>query len=532
MKTLDDLLVDVGEALDRLSATHEAAIRPGPARRRTRSVAVAAAGLVAIVGVAAVVALARSDESPGSIRTTEPVDSVPVPTGVGPPTQPADSAPTTDVLVPTPPPANTRAPRTSTALEDIGPDGAPVVPAVLPDGYRAVMADHAEGEATGLVISEPGGWLATYIDRSGDTSSSVPFIQVQIGTVGGGDVYASLPWAPGSPDVQIGGFTGRVANGEPESVTAIIPLKNDRRLVISGTKTSLAAIETIASGLELRDDGQGADATVLPDGFELIDEGPVSGPAGSAEWRVAYAKDERQDTMFMVTTTVDPARPAVFQLAMPMGGEVRIGNRIVYRTPNGFVFDVGTLQVNVQWSGIGVDGLQQPDDELAAVVASLVAIAPEDFARIRADVLAHPLTPIDLDCGVYVIIGDPDGADPARPEPITVTPDAPGSLQRPVRARQPVLDVEFIVSGTDENGIAIQAPIARVDALGDAAIPMTFTWDGTVDGKPASPGTYYLGARARPDMASGASCRSPEPSQVPDGAPSGLVPGHATFVVP
>ena len=382
------------------------------------------------------------------------------------------------------------------------------------------------------MISRPDGWVATYIDRSGDTSSPVPYIQVQITPLGGSDVYEGLPWAPGSPDVTIGRFVGRVANGEPESITAVISLEDDRRLLITGTQTSLAAIETIASGLQLRADGLGAEATVLPDAFELIDESPMSGPTGSAEWRVAYAKDERQDTMFMVTATVDPARPAIFQLAMPMGGEVVIGGRTAYRTPNGYVLDVGALQVEVEWSGISAEGLREPDAELAAVVASLAAITPEDFEQIRVDVSAHPLTPVDLDCGAYVVLGDSSSPVTPPPDPVTVSPAAPGSVEREVSARQPLVDVDFVVSGTTEDGMAVEVPVGHLDVLGHEAIPMTFTWDGTIAGTPAAPGTYYLGARARPDLGAGATCRAPEPAHVPGGPPGGVFPGFATFVVP
>ena len=532
MKTLDDLLVDVGRTLDELSAAHEPASGRRPPARRTRWVAVGAACLVVAAGAAAVVALARDDESPSSIKTTEPIDPAPVPTVSDPSAPPRDGTSTTEVPLPPPAPSGGPVPGASTALEDVGPGGAPVVPSMLPAGYRAVMADHAEGDATGLVISRPDGWVATYIDRSGDRSSAVPYIQVQVTPLGGADIYEGFPWAPGSPDVQIGRFVGRVANGEPESITALVPLADDRRLLITGTKTSLASIETIAGGLQLRADDLGADATVLPEGFELIDESPMSGPTGSAEWRVAYAKDERQDTMFMVTATVDPARPAIFQLAMPMGGEVVIGGRTAYRTSNGYVVDVGTLQVKVEWSGISVDGLREPDAELAAVVASLTAIPPEDFEQIQAEVSAHPLQPIDLDCGVYVVLGDTSGAVVPPPEPVTVSPAAPGSVERPVSARQPVLDVDFVVSGTTADGMAVEVPVGHVDALGVEVIPMTFTWDGTIAGTPAAPGTYYLGARARPDVGAGATCRAPEPAQVPGGPLSGLVPGFATFVVP
>lgn len=549
MRTMDDVLVDVGEVLDRLAAARQpaeparsvASHRSPEARRdqeaqrlRRRGVWLAAAAIAAVAGAGVAVAV-RSDGSPGSVLTTDPgpTPGTPDPTAAEPATSMGPTDPeAVDPAASTPPdPSISSAVGSSIPipamesvipLDQIGANGAAVVPAVLPDGYRPVIAHHTEGPATGLVVTEPGTWVATFIDRRAPTDQRVPTISVQLNDATDRDPYELYPWAPGSPDVEIGPYTGRVANGAPDSATILIPLPDGRLLSAYGVDTPFAAIEQLAAGLVVRSDGSGVDATVVPDGFELIMEGPTSAPTGAADWRLYYAKDEREETMFIVTTTLQPKTPAIFYLTMPEGGEVQVAGHTGYRTPDGFVFDLRPdLQVAVTSGAMYGPGLTP--ELLAQIVESLVALPPTAFDRYAAAVAEHPLAPIDLPCNMYVRLVHSGSDDPILSGEWEVA--APGPVEVEIRATQPMVDVHLVVIGEQvlPSYEWQQAPLTVLPTLDGDTTSVTLTWDGTFGGVPAPAGSYDVGIEAQPDTAAGATCRSKTVGLDPD-----VIPGPAS----
>jgi len=482
-----------------------------------------ATGALVVAATVAVVVVAARDPK----QSIEPVAPIETAADTVAPTASADGIATTSA---TPPPATappaTAAPTTAdlttttsvgsftgVSLESLKFSGGPVAAGVVPAGYRPVLVQetHTDPPSTNPSVAAADlasqGWSATFIRRpTGDQQASSIFIMIE--NISNNDPYWGYPGTLGAPEVTMGAFTGKIDGSTPSNPWFVAPLNATQHVVISGT-TTVADIQTVAEGLQLRAGGVGADATKLPDGYEQVDEGSRARPDSVADWSVRYVREQLSNSLITVRGVSEPREPALMNLLGP--GAARIVDINGYEgvlSPRGLYFDVSPVfQVQVTRDSFTGDSAAT-DEDLIAFASSVVGISAEQFAELKESAAEHPLTPTDMPCPFYIHGDQPRSEDPAASVVHDYLSVSPGStITVDLTATQPLGAVTF---GLESIGFANEpgrdfpavvdvsgVVVGMLDSLaGNATVELT--WDGTVDGVPVPSGYYSITIGAEP----------------------------------
>jgi len=168
-------------------------------------------------------------------------------------------------------------------------------------------------------------------------------------------------------------------------------------------------------------------------------------------------------------------------------------------------------RLNLSWNGRGDDGL----------------VAPDGLYKVRVALLGQGRT-IDLEQAIQL--------DTRPPRPL-VTDVTPHAGEGPAFLPQPgVAAVTIRARGLEGRGARVL--IYRTDVtpprrVGELAIPFggrSATWDGTLDGAPAPPGTYLMGLLVADRPGNVGTFPSPLPD-APGAVPLGPLPGHAGVTI-
>jgi hypothetical protein len=490
---------------------------PNHAARRQRSRVIVGCALVAALAVAAftLVAVGRSDrrsitpQSPTSARAegsvTTDVESSEPPLG----SQGGESTAGTQPSAPPPTvPASTVPSSPSVDLDGVGlatlgGQAGPVAFSVIPDGYRVVAAyvdSSSPPVSEQTVPTAADGWSATYLRRPSSEDALAPFVSVIIEDITNNDPYWGYPDTLTGSDVAVGSFSGRFDYSYGSGYVSFIARVNDTQHVVISGRATIDDITTVAQGLQLSSDGVTARATTLPQGFELVDQGSRSRQLSyGGTWTVSYAKGQLGETLISVRAVSHPRDPAVMRLLGPTPSRfVDIDGYEGVLNTQGLAFDVSpTFQIQ-----LAHDSPSGPptsvNDDLVELARTIVAITEQQFAELHTAAAADPLTATDMPCGFYVNIDNIRSADPAA------TTDEQGVLVVPAGATVTVDLSSTQPLGTVTFGLTEDTPpdpnhstdlrnvtIATLDQL-DQPTSIQLTWDGTIDGTPAPPGTYTV----------------------------------------
>jgi len=487
--------------------------RHGPTRLRSR--VVVGCAVVATVAVAAITLVATRHSDRHSITPHAPTSApaeVPGTTDVVASSSPSDSTGlgSTAATQPSAPPATepaTTAPPVDVdgvGLAALGADAGPVALSVVPDGYRVVMANvdttTSPPVTNQTVPTAADGWSATYLRRPASDEELAPYLTVIIENITNGDPYWGYPDTLNGADVTVGPFSGRFDNSTGSGYMSFIARVSDTQHLVIGGRTTIDDITTVAEGLELARDGVTAQATTLPDGFELVDEGSRSRqPSYGGTWAVSYAKGQLGDTLITVRAVSHPREPAVMRLLGPSPSRfVDINGYEGVLNDQGLAFDISpTFQIQLSHDRFSGPPTTVSED-LIALARTIVGVTDQQFAELQSEAAADPLTPTDMACGFYVHIDNAHSADPAA------TTDDRGILVLPAGATvtvdlsttQPLGAVTFGLTedtppdpnhSTDLTNVTL----ATLELL-DQPTSVQLTWDGTVDGTPAPPGSYTV----------------------------------------
>ena len=300
-----------------------------------------------------------------------------------------------------------------------------------------------------------------------------------------------------------GPFVGRFDDATPGHLKFLAALNATQRVVIGGRAT-VGEIETIAAGLQVRSNGFGAEATALPDGFELVDEGWRAWPASTADWSISYVRDQTMSSMVTVHTLREPRFPALMRLVEPESPELDSPNPQIVDV-NGYegvlssralVFDVSpVLQIEISRDPMTRDATLT-EQALIDFAGSLVGITTEQLAELQAAAVNHPLEPTDLACTSY-LQATPRSNDSLATvvnDQLVVPLGTPITVD--VTATQPLANLMFRLTaqplsgtpGADVGGVVL----ATLGTLtGSATVDLT--WDGTLtNGEMAPAGEYGL----------------------------------------
>ena len=473
-------------------------IPPSPSARHRRPLLVPkmlAGGLVAAsLAITVVISVGRDTK-----RTIEPAP-------------PADSSATTKTLssVATSAltaPIDSSAPSIGVPLGSTANEGGPAAFGVVPDGYRVVLANVNTAGSAATATDTTDGWVATFIRRPGNDSDLAAYIQVQIERVTGSDPFEGFPGLAETPDVTMGSFTGKVVDLASGYPTLVVVLGDSQRILIGG-RTSVADIEVVADGLQLRADSAGADATTLPEGYELVDESPIAGSVATQEWTVSYAREQLTSSLVTIRARRNPKEPALLKLLFPSGArtvDINGFSGVVY--PFGITFDVSpTYQIDLSREPRGAS---ISDDDLIVLARSIVAISDQQFGDLQRQANQHPLSPTDMPCSFYVTRSDPQSDVPLSQTDSGWAVPVPGSFTIDLTARQPLRDVTVGIQSPDSTDIT---PLVIVDQLTQYAT-VNVAWDGTIKGAQAPPGNYQVTLAASPaEPAAGQCTADPTPS--------------------
>ena len=496
----------------------EAALQPRPSverrplgQRRALAVAVAMTGVVIVGGVTwthwppprTEVHDAPEGSDDGAIETT-PVE-----------TTPAETTPVETTPVETTPVANetigdTTAPSATTApigvpLIATGGVAGPVAIDPLPDGYVVTRTQPPEMNSMGDPTRR--GWRISLIQLPPVGVEAVAdWVVVTLDEIVDGDPYVGFPELADAPDVTIGAFTGRVLATVP-SIPLFRAVVGDRVLTVSG-HSSMADVEAVIEQLTVDLVAGTVSITAVPSGFTKVADGPATNAMGTAAWVTAYGKDHLTANAVSVWAIADPGSPALVRLTGPMPARlVDIQGHLGVLTDNGLTFDVSpTFQVDLVRDDVPGSESTVSDELLIEMARNVVAVSAAQFDEWTATTRADPYRVTDGPCVVYVdLTTNLGGADVQA-----ITP--PATFTVTLTAHQPVASLVFEViadATTDPSGAA-RVVLARLDELTDTAT-VTISWDGTIAGAPAPPGTYLLSLRADPAEESPTAC-SPDSS--------------------
>lgn len=468
----------------------------GSVRRPRRVAPYAAAALVAAASVAVVVVVGGRDGRGETVvpsaetSTVESTGLVPDLSSSVPSTSAGGSLETTVPVL---------QPSIGVPLETVDDAGAPAALGVLPDGYRPILVQESSP-----ATPDASRWLSSFVRRPAD-GELADYLQVQIVPAEGVDPYAWYPGLAANPDVVMGSFTGKVAELAPGYLTFATGLPNGNRLMVGG-RAPIEEIEALVEGLDLTHDPISAVATVLPDGYELVGEGPTSGD-NPRRWSISYARDQLMQSMITVDTRLDPYSSALADLIGPsVASIVDINGHVGVLTDQGLTFDVSPnyqIFVGREAPSEETSAGQVDDEEMIRLARSVVAISNDEYAKLAELAEQQPLTPTDQTCSFYIATGDmtSDQATTA-PEGMEFALEAPGTLQLTLSTQQPLKDVELGIRTAMDTTVT---PLVTIDHLDDPTT-VTITWDGNIGGQPAPPGTYMLSTSASPQLASESSC--------------------------
>lgn len=393
-------------------------------------------------------------------------------------------------------------------LESLGADGGPAALGHVPDGYRPVLVqqDGTDQQSVPTTTGTGDEWSATLIRKPTGGAGTASDITVVIQTMTDGDPYYGYPALLTAPDVTFGAFTGRVDDTYELGYSMFVARLNDTQHVIIGGHATITDVETVAKGLVLRPNGIGADATVLPSGYQLVDQGLRSRPLWTREWAVSYATGQQSRSQVTIWARRNARDPALMGLTNANSQIVDINGHEGVLSRFELIFDVSaTFQIDLSRSLSG-PAPTISDDELIAMARSVVGVSDQQLSDLKAAADANPLSPTDMPCGFYLrgtnaqsdnpnaeqsngVLSVPAGGDTVA----TVTVDL--TTRQPLGAVTIGLEAEFnSPSGTVDT---TSVTVGRINHITDTAT-VSLTWDGTINGAPAPPGTYRVLVDAQP----------------------------------
>ena len=481
--------------------------------RNWRSRTVVGGVLIAVLCLTVIALVATRQSDRRSITSTTPAPTITDPSAaaaVSSTGEPSDSeAPQGTVnteagVVPPTEPASTVAPEgvDGVALASLRGQAGPIALGVVPDGYRVVMAN-AEPLTAPVIVTDPpaptaaDGWSATYVRRPSANEGVASYLVVIIENITNGDPYWGYPDTLTGGDVTVGPFTGRYDNSNGSGYPSFISRISDTRHLVIGGRATIDDITTLAGGLHLGADGVTAEATALPTGYELVDQGSRARQPYTASWTVGYAKGQLESTLIGVRAFSHPRDPAIMRMLGPARSRiVQIEGREAVLSDQGLTIDISpTFQIQLAHEGLSPSTAISED--LIPLARTIVGITAQQFDQLQTEAAAHPLTPTDLPCGFYVHLDNARSNDPAAATDgdVVVVP-AGATVIVDVSASQPLRNVTFGLEETtppDANHSTdlSSVTLATLDQL-TSPTSVELTWDGTINGTPAPPGSYTV----------------------------------------
>jgi hypothetical protein len=503
----DRLRVAADELKQQFDHTVAPPLPPLPSRQQRTAtlVRMTLAVLAAVAVIGGVVALVGRNDTHRTV--TSPTTDTTSSTASSASTTSSLSSPSTTVPLSTTP-LTTALQEFGVPLDSFGADGGPAALGVVPHGYRPVLVqeDGTDQQSVPTTSGTDDDWSATLIRKpTGGPGTSLD-ITVVVQTMTNDDPYYGYPALLTAPDVTFGAFTGRVDDNSTVGYSMFVARLNDTQHVIIGGHATVTDVQTVARGLVLRPDGVGADATVLPTGYQLVDEGSRARPMWTREWAVGYATGQQSRSQVTIWARRNAREPAVMGLMHPHSQLVDINGHEGVLSAIELIFDVSpTFQIDLSRSFSG-SASTVSDDELIAMARSVVGVSDQQFTELKAAADASPLSPTDMPCGFYLrgtnAQSDNPNADrsngflsvPAGGHTVaTVTVDL--TTRQPLGAVTIGLEAEF--SGPSGAIDTTSVIVGRVDHITDPAT-VSLIWDGTINGAPAPSGTYRVLVHAQP----------------------------------
>ena len=386
-------------------------------------------------------------------------------------------------------------------FETVAPaDGVPAVLGEIPDGYRPVYANTDVRPAASTLPS----WSATLVQNPGDDERIKPYLIVQIEDLADADPYLGFPGLADTAEVTFGAFTGRITYLAPGHPTFVVLLDDSRRLMIGG-RTSEVDLVALADGLTVETASVVGQIATVPDGYEIVDGGPMNGRGEMTRWDVGYAREQLMASLITVRATLNPETTAANQLLMPTPSDVvDINGYTGYLGSGRVVFDVSpNYQIELTREDDFTESPIISDEELLRLARTIVPISNDEFSDIRAAAANNPLTPTDNPCSFYIRASDPVATPQVtqRADGLWTT-TTPGAFTIDITTTQPLGTVTV---GVTSLGSSDLIPLAMLEDLDDTAT-VEVAWDGTDNGQPAPPGDYYVFIQAAPIEINDQSC--------------------------
>lgn len=379
-------------------------------------------------------------------------------------------------------------------------EGAPAVLGEIPDGYRPV---YAYSDVT-PAASTPPSWSATLVQNPDDDVPIKPYLIVQIEDLGDADPYLGFPGLVDTPEVTFGAFTGRLAEIAPGHPTFVVLLDDSRRLMIGG-RTNEADLAALADGLTVETASVVGEIATVPDGYEIVDEGPTNGRGEMTQWNVGYAREQLMASLLTVRATLNPQTAAANRLLGPMPTDVvDINGYTGYLGSGRVVFDVTpNYQIELTREDDFTESSIISDEELLQLARTIAPINEDELDEIRSTAANNPLTPTDNPCVFYIRTSDPVATPQVTQRADGVwTTTTPGTFTMDISTTQPMDTVTIGITSPNSSDIIALAVLEDLDDTQTVQV----TWDGIANGETAQPGDYDVSIKATPADTNAQSC--------------------------